>query len=83
MFRSIIDAIFGCSHRRTSFPQTPARPKGVVQVRELADMDRSTYVVCLDCGKEFSYDWKAMKVGAPLEVRVRPTTPPSVQEATD
>ena len=21
-----------------------------------------TYVVCLDCGKEFPYDWNAMKV---------------------
>jgi hypothetical protein len=21
-----------------------------------------TYVVCLDCGKEFPYDWKAMKL---------------------
>ena len=21
-----------------------------------------TYVVCLDCGKEFAYDWKEMKV---------------------
>jgi hypothetical protein len=21
-----------------------------------------TYVVCLDCGKEFAYDWQAMKV---------------------
>lgn len=21
-----------------------------------------TYVVCLDCGKEFAYDWKEMRV---------------------
>jgi predicted protein tyrosine phosphatase len=21
-----------------------------------------TYVVCLDCGKEFAYDWQEMKV---------------------
>lgn len=25
-----------------------------------------TYVACLDCGKEFDYDWKQMRVGAPL-----------------
>ncbi|HKW25472.1 MAG TPA: hypothetical protein VJN48_06790 [Terriglobales bacterium] len=25
-----------------------------------------TYVVCLDCGKEFSYDWEQMKVVSPL-----------------
>ena len=24
-----------------------------------------TYVVCLDCGKEFAYDWKDMRVGQP------------------
>lgn len=21
-----------------------------------------TYIVCLDCGKEFAYDWKTMRV---------------------
>jgi hypothetical protein len=29
-----------------------------------------TYVVCLDCGKEFPYDWKAMRV-----VRTKGTQP--------
>ena len=24
-----------------------------------------TYVVCLDCGKEFAYDWKEMKIVEP------------------
>jgi hypothetical protein len=23
---------------------------------------RGTYVVCLDCGKEFDYNWKDMKI---------------------
>jgi hypothetical protein len=23
---------------------------------------RGTYVVCLDCGKEFDYSWKDMKI---------------------
>jgi len=26
-----------------------------------------TYVVCLDCGKEFAYDWKAMRVGEAVD----------------
>jgi hypothetical protein len=31
-----------------------------------------TYVVCLDCGKELSYDWKEMKiVGSPSARRNR------------
>lgn len=25
-------------------------------------MTTGTYVVCLDCGKEFAYDWEQMKV---------------------
>ncbi|HJS99809.1 MAG TPA: hypothetical protein VJ756_12015 [Terriglobales bacterium] len=25
-----------------------------------------TYVVCLDCGKEFAYDWEQMKVVSSL-----------------
>ena len=48
----------GCSHRRTSFPQTPMRP---------GFQRGPTYVCCLDCGKEFAYDWVRMKMGA--EVR--------------
>jgi hypothetical protein len=26
-----------------------------------------TYIVCLDCGKEFPYDWQKMKVVAPAK----------------
>jgi hypothetical protein len=29
-----------------------------------------TYVVCLDCGKEFAYDWKQMKIVSPHGERV-------------
>jgi hypothetical protein len=28
----------------------------------------NTYVVCLDCGKEFAYDWQLMKIGEPVTV---------------
>jgi hypothetical protein len=45
--------MFGCAHRRTTFPQTPK--KGARQ--------QQTYVACLDCGKEFHYDWSAMRRG--------------------
>jgi len=33
-----------------------------------------TYVTCLDCGKEFAYDWQAMRVGQPVAGRVASTT---------
>lgn len=32
------------------------------------DQERgNTYIVCLDCGKEFPYDWQRMKVVAPAK----------------
>jgi hypothetical protein len=59
MLGSVLDVVFGCPHRRTSFPFTPARkapdaPPG------------NTYVVCLDCGKQLAYDWKEMRLGGPV-----------------
>ena len=31
---------------------------------------RETYVVCLECGTEFQYDWQQMRVLKPLKVVV-------------
>jgi hypothetical protein len=28
-----------------------------------------TYVVCLDCGQEFRYDWKEMRIGEAVATR--------------
>ncbi len=55
------DIVFGCWHRNYSFPIT-TKPG---QRRSGAALATGTYVVCLDCGKEFAYDWKAMKVVSP------------------
>ena len=55
---NIFDALFGCWHKRISFPQT-SKPG---QRRCEAATHTGTYVVCLDCGKEFAYDWKKMRV---------------------
>jgi len=62
MLNSLLNAFFGCSHRRTSFPLTPARRAGVPQGNE--ETRSKTYVTCLDCGKEFDYDWDQMRVGS-------------------
>jgi hypothetical protein len=51
MFR-FVDALFGCAHRQRTFPRTAKNPGA----------ESTTYVVCLECGKEFPYDWQAMKV---------------------
>ena len=61
MLNSILETLFGCSHRTTSFPLTAAR-KLAGQSTASADKRHSTYVVCLECGKEFSYDWNTMRV---------------------
>ena len=61
MLHSIFNSLFGCAHERTTFPITPAR-KAVA-----AGVPRSgAYVACLECGKEFAYDWKQMRVGEPM-----------------
>jgi hypothetical protein len=45
----LFDSLLFCPHKRLTFPITR---KG-----------RHTYSVCLDCGKEMPYDWRAMKAG--------------------
>jgi hypothetical protein len=77
MFQSFLNTIFGCAHQRTTFPLTPSR-KG------LPTGSRSAYVVCLDCGKEFSYDWKEMRVGAlvqPINGPVAASAAASIHQA--
>jgi hypothetical protein len=58
MLGKVFDAFFGCWHSRYSFPIT-IRPGSR---RNAAASLTGTYVVCLDCGKEFPYDWKEMRV---------------------
>ncbi|HEY7351735.1 MAG TPA: hypothetical protein VH596_03105 [Terriglobales bacterium] len=60
MFSRVVDAFFGCWHTRYSFPITIKKGP-----RSRAAFATGTYVVCLDCGKELSYDWKQMKVVKP------------------
>ena len=60
MLQSLLNSFFGCAHKRTTFPQTPGRNAAPHTTRN------GTYVVCLDCGKEFAYDWKEMRVGVTL-----------------
>jgi len=47
--------IFGCRHKRITRPMTP--------VNKTAARESGTYVVCLDCGRQFSYDLTNMRVG--------------------
>jgi hypothetical protein len=56
MISNLIDSLFGCSHKRITFPIT------IKQGHKQKNGTTTTYVVCLDCGGEFAYDWKNMKV---------------------
>jgi hypothetical protein len=58
MIAKLVDAFFGCWHSHYSFPITVR--KGAR--RNSATSLTGTYVVCLDCGKEFAYDWHEMKI---------------------
>jgi hypothetical protein len=57
-FVKFFDALFGCWHKRVSFPLTSRNG----QRRSEAASLTGTYIVCLDCGQEFAYDWKKMRV---------------------
>jgi len=58
MLSELVDILFGCPHEHYTFPRTAkAGPS-----RSEAASVTGTYVVCLDCGKEFAYDWREMKV---------------------
>jgi hypothetical protein len=56
---SLFDLVFGCWHKRFSFPITV---RGKVRRDAAAASVTGTYVVCLDCGREFPYDWSQMKM---------------------
>lgn len=66
MFEKMLQMIsFGCHHRRISKPfaaATAHRASG----SEWDTFDNSNtgshYVVCLECGKKFGYDWSQMKM---------------------
>lgn len=63
MFRSLLNLLLGCTHQRTTFPLTPRRNAAPGATRN------TTYVVCLDCGKEFNYNWREMRVGQAIAPR--------------
>lgn len=58
MLSKLMDALFGCRHARYSFPITVRAGSRRTQRGQRV----GTYVACLDCGQEFRYDWREMKV---------------------
>jgi hypothetical protein len=55
---TLLNLVFRCAHRRLTRPVTPVTKGDGPNI--------GTYVVCLDCGKQFSYDPKEMRLGRPI-----------------
>jgi len=59
MIDRLIQLLFRCSHKRITLPITPqGKPGGPTP---------QPYVVCLDCGGQFAYDWKEMRMGSRMD----------------
>jgi hypothetical protein len=67
MWDRLLDLLpVGCRHRHMSLPFSSASATGRASNQEqwdrIAPSDTGLYVVCLDCGKHFDYDWSQMRV---------------------
>jgi hypothetical protein len=62
---TLFDLLFACKHRRTTFPVTPVKRK---TAGTQSEMPAETYVVCLECGKQFAYDWETMRLGDAVDL---------------
>ncbi|MFL6300056.1 MAG: hypothetical protein ACJ71N_05570, partial [Terriglobales bacterium] len=51
-----------CAHRRTSQPFTASATQASVAAQWESVTSASHYVVCLECGKKFTYDWSQMRI---------------------
>lgn len=60
MIDTLLNLLFRCRHRRLTRPVTPVYKTGMPH--------GETYVACLDCGKQFAYDVKEMRIGKPIVV---------------
>ena len=78
MIQSFLNKMLGCSHHRTTFPLTPARKNGAPQAPGATR--NGTYIVCLDCGREFDYSWKEMRVGRESGIATGTALPAEVEK---
>ena len=58
MIAKLFDLVFGCRHTRITRPITPV-------YRYHSQLVHS-YVTCLECGKQFYYDTRNLRMGAPV-----------------
>ncbi|MGA2964082.1 MAG: hypothetical protein ABSD96_20635 [Candidatus Korobacteraceae bacterium] len=56
---------FSCRHRHTSQPfsaEVQTSSASSADWNSVQPASAGHYIVCLDCGKHFSYDWSKMRV---------------------
>ena len=74
MIDTVWNLLFRCAHRHLTRPFTPIDEQGVPHGQ--------TYVVCLDCTKQFAYDLTEMRIGRPIAHTHGPCViPPGVTKA--
>src|SRR6476620_9556726 len=59
MIDTVLNLLFRCAHRRLTRPFAPITKAGQPYSQ--------SYVVCLDCGKQFEYDLNEMRIGRVIE----------------
>ena len=59
MIDSVLNLLFRCPHHRLTRPVAPITKAG--------QPHSQSYVVCLDCGKQFEYDVNEMRIGKPID----------------
>jgi hypothetical protein len=59
MIDTVLNLLFNCPHRHLTRPFTPVNHGSVTH--------GETYVVCLDCAKQFAYDLTTMRIGKPID----------------
>jgi hypothetical protein len=59
MIETALNLLFRCGHRHLTRPFTPLRHQGVPR--------GETYMVCLDCTKQFAYDLTTMRIGKAID----------------
>jgi hypothetical protein len=59
MIDSLLNLLFRCPHRRLTRPVAPITKAG--------QPHSQSYVVCLDCGKQFEYDLNKMRIGKAID----------------
>ena len=59
MIDTLLNLLFRCGHRRLTRPVAPITKAG--------QPHSQSYVVCLDCGKQFEYDMNEMRIGKSID----------------